>query len=78
MAETKTFKVPANRVGYASKSKAGNTVITVEQDITLKKGQKIILNKKSDIMAKAEANGKQLNFPEWLTHQVDVLPDKDK
>lgn len=87
MSEQKTYKLPANRVGYVSKSKTGKSMITVEQDIVLKKGQKIILDKMDDVYARMEASGKikpevieriRENTPEWKTHEVSVLPDLAK
>jgi hypothetical protein len=86
MAEKKTYKVAKNRVGYVSKSKTGKSVITVEQDITLKKGDKLILNKPSEniesllkrgFIDEGEAEKRKSSIPDWKTHEVDVLPSKD-
>jgi stress response protein SCP2 len=58
----------------------------VEQDITLKKGQKIILSKpaetidrllKGGIIDEATAEKRKGSIPEWKTHEADVLPDRD-
>ena len=54
----KKYTVPAGRLGYATKTKDGkNTMIHVEQDMTLKAGQVLFLHKRADILARAEAAG---------------------
>ena len=84
--EQKTFKVPKNRVGYISKSKTGKSILTVEQDLTLKKGQKIILGKPSENIDRLVKSGfiteevgetRKAGVPEWKTHECDLLPDRD-
>lgn len=86
MSEQKTYKVAKNRLGYVSKSKTGKSIITVEQDMTLKKGDKLILNKPADNIDSLLRNGKideeqaekrKNAIPDWKTHEVDVLPSKD-
>jgi hypothetical protein len=83
----KTFKVPKNRVGYVSKSKSGKSIITVEQDITLKAGQKIILTKPAEtidrllaagIIDEATAEKRKSSTPEWKTFEAELLPDMKK
>lgn len=87
MEPKKTFKVPKNRLGYVSKSKTGKSIITVEQDITLKAGQKIILSKPSDTIDRlvqsgfideATAEKRRASVPAWKTFECDVLPDLKK
>lgn len=84
--QKKTFTLPKNRVGYVSKSKTGKSMLTVEQDITLKAGQKIILEKPSDSIDNRvkrgfidEAKGEALKaaVPSWKTHEASLLPDRD-
>lgn len=87
MAEPKKeFKMQKNRFGYVSKSKTGKSIITVEQDMTLKKGDKLILNKPQDniesllrngFIDEATAEKRKATIPEWKTHEVDVLPNKE-
>lgn len=80
-------KVPKNRVGYVSKGKSGKSIITVEQDITLKAGQKIILSKPAEtidrllqngIIDEATAEKRKASIPEWKTFEADLLPDMKK
>lgn len=83
--EQKQFKVPKNRLGYVSKSKTGKSMITVEQDMVLKKGDKLILNKPSDNIDSLAKNGliddvtaqkRKSSIPDWKTHEVDLLKNK--
>lgn len=83
----KTFKVPKNRLGYVSKSKTGKSIITVEQDITLKAGQKIILSKPADnidrlvsgkFLTEEQGEERKSKVPEWKTFECDILPDSNK
>lgn len=84
--QKKTFKVPKNRVGYISKSKTGKSILTIEQDITLKAGQKIILGKPSDNIDSLVKRGfiteevgetRKSSIPDWKTHECDLLPDRE-
>lgn len=81
--EQKTFKQPAGKVGYVSKSKTGKSIITVEQDMVLKKGDKLILEKPVDVINGLEQRGfltaekaeeRRSSIPEWKTHEVSKLP----
>lgn len=85
--QQKTYKVPKNRLGYVSKSQAsGKNIITVEQDMLLKKGDKLILNKPSENIDSLVKNGqiteevaerRKSAIPEWKAFEVTVLPRKD-
>ena len=86
MSNKPTYKLPKNRVGYVSKSKTGKSILTVEQDITLKAGQKIILEKPSDIIDGLVKRGilteeigesRKEKTPAWKTHEASVLPDRE-
>lgn len=81
--EKKTFKVPKDRVGYVSKSKTGKSIITVEQDMTLKAGDKLILQKPAETIDSLVKNGviseeageqRKGSIPEWKTYEVSRLP----
>ena len=88
MEPKKTFQVPKNRLGYVSKTKDGKkSIITVEQDITLKAGQKIILSKPSETIDRllqgghideATAEKRRASVPAWKTFECDILPDLKK
>jgi hypothetical protein len=82
-----TYKIPESRVGYVSKSQSGNSVITVEQDMTLKKGDKLILQKPAEIIKGLQQRGvlteevaqeRLSKVPEWKTHEVSKLPPMKK
>jgi hypothetical protein len=84
--QTVKRKMPKDRVGYVSKSKAGNSILTVEQDVVLKAGQKIILQKPTDvidgllkrgILTEEQAESRKSSVPEWKTHEASLLPDRD-
>lgn len=87
MEQKKTYTVPKNRLGYVSKSKTNKSIITVEQDITLKAGQKIILSKPSETIDRLLASGyidattaekRKASIPAWKTFECDILPDIKK
>lgn len=74
-----------DHVGYLSKSTIGQSTITVEQDITLKKGDKIVLEKMSDKFAGMLKSGKvseevveaiKAKTPDWKTHEARVYTPK--
>lgn len=88
--EKKEFKVPKNRLGYVSKSQNGNILITVEQDMVLKKGDKLMQRKPADNIESLVANGVisedegdkrkaslEKNAP-WKLYEVDLLPPLKK
>jgi hypothetical protein len=77
------FKLPAGKVGYVSKSKTGKSIITVEQDMVLKKGDKLILEKPADVikgleqrgfLTAAKAEERLSSVPDWKTYEVSKLP----
>lgn len=83
----KTFKYPKNHVGYISKSKAGNIMLTVEQDVTLKAGDKLIQRKPADVIDGLVANGildeakgeeRKSKIPDWKLYEVSVMKFDDK
>lgn len=83
MEQKTVFKQPKDKVGYVSKSKTGKSIITVEQDMVLKKGDKLILQKPSDNIDSLVKNGviseeageqRKSTIPEWKTYEVSKLP----
>ncbi len=81
--EKKEFKQPKDKVGYVSKSKTGKSIITVEQDMMLKKGDKLILQKpaeiidslvKNSIITEEAGEQRKSTIPEWKTYEVSKLP----
>lgn len=86
MSEKKEYKKPANLVGYISKSKAGNSMITVEQDITLKAGDKLSIRKPADdidalvarkVITEEEGEKRKARVPEWKLSEVKKMEFKD-
>jgi hypothetical protein len=87
MSETKKeYKLPEGHVGYISKSKAGNSMITVEQDITLKKGDKLSIRKPQDeidarlergFITEEQAEKYKSYVPEWKLSEVKVMKFTD-
>lgn len=86
MSEVKQFKGSKNQVGYISKSKTGNSILTVEQDITLKAGDKLILKKpienlegllKAGIIDEAKFEERAAKIPEWKLSEVTKMNFKD-
>lgn len=82
MEEKKTFKLPVNHVGYISKSKAGNSMITIEQDIVLKKGDKLSIKKPAEaiegllqrgFITEEQAEERIARIPEWKLSEVTVM-----
>ena len=81
--EKKEFKQPKDKVGYVSKSKTGKSIITVEQDMMLKKGDKLILTKpaenidslvKNGIISEEAGEQRKSTIPDWKTYEVSKLP----
>jgi hypothetical protein len=79
--------MPESQVGYVSKSQSGSSIITVEQDMVLKKGDKLILQKPVDIInglqkrgiiTEEKAQERLAKVPEWKTHEVSKLPPLKK
>lgn len=83
MSKEKTgFKHPKNHVGYVSKSKAGNIMITVEQDVVLKAGDKLIQRKPAEvidglvergIITEEKGEERKEKTPEWKLYEVSVM-----
>lgn len=85
--EKREFKQPKNHVGYVSKSKAGNIMITVEQDLVLKKGDKLMHKKPSEeidglvergFITEDQGEQRKEKVPEWKLYVVSVLRSDDK
>lgn len=85
MSEKKEYKRPANYVGYISKSQSGLVLLTVEQDIELKKGDKLIQKKPADAIDGLVQNGyitedqaeeRKAKIPEWKLYEVTKLPSR--
>lgn len=86
MSEKREFKSPKNRVGYVSKSQNGNIIITVEQDMVLKKGDKLIQRKPIENLQSLLDNGiiteekfeqRVDAIPDWKLYEVDKLPSRE-
>lgn len=75
-----------DHVGYVSKDLKGRSVVTVEQDLQLKKGDKITLEKMADKFAGLLANGVaeevveglKERTPEYKTHEARFYTPKAK
>lgn len=87
MSEKREFTYPKNHVGYISKSQSGNSVLTVENEITLKKGDKLIIKKPEDNLQSLLDNGiidqtkfdaRVASIPEWKLSEVTRMDFKDK
>jgi hypothetical protein len=77
---------PWARVGTLKKSKAGNLYITVEDDITLKKGATIMLKDPRKELAESKAAGRLdadkadamiAKIPEFVRYNLSLAPDKE-
>lgn len=86
MSEQRQFKGPKGHVGYISKSKSGNSILTVEQEITLKPGDKLIIKKPIDnlqslldngIIDEAKFNERSSKIPEWKLSEVKKMDFKE-
>lgn len=86
MSEKKSYQPPKNHVGYVSKSQAGNIIITVEQDIVLKKGDKLIQKKPAEIfqglvdrglMTEEKMQERLDKTPEWKLYEVTKMTSRD-
>lgn len=82
----KEFKQPKNHVGYISKSKAGNSVLTVEQDLNLKKGDKLILKKpienlegllNAGVIDQEKFESRASKIPDWKLSEVTKMEFND-
>lgn len=86
MSEKREFKKPKNLLGYVSKSQNGNVIITVEQDMVLKKGDKLIQKRPADVLdglaeagiiTEEECESRKSKVPEWKLYEVSRLVFKD-
>lgn len=75
-----------SNVGYISKSKTGKTVLKVEQDVTLKKGDVIIIQKPSEnidglvragFLTEEAGEERKSKVPDWKLGEATLLPRKD-
>ena len=80
--EKKAFQLPKTHVGYISKSKAGNSMITIEQDMVLKKGDKLSIKKPSEaiegllqrgFITEEQAEERIARIPEWKLSEVTLM-----
>lgn len=87
MSEKREFKHPKNHVGYVSKSKSGAIMITVEQDMVLKKGDRLIQRKPQEVLEGLLERGfideekyeqRLESTPEWKLYEVSKMEFKDK
>lgn len=77
-------KVAKNRLGFVAKSKNGKSIIlTVEQDMTLSAGTKVILQKPSEevdslvrngLITEEEGETRKSKIPEFKLYNANVLP----
>jgi hypothetical protein len=86
MSEKPAFKGPKNYVGYISKTKTGKSMITVDQDFVLKKGDKLFISKPQDTVDSLVANGilteeqgeqRKAKIPDWKLSEVTKAEFKD-
>lgn len=86
MAEKKEFKPPKNQLGYVTKSKAGNIIIKVEQDMVLKKGDTLIQRKPKDnlesllkagIIDEERFEQRVEKIPDWKLYEVSKIESKE-
>lgn len=86
MSEKKEFKKPANYVGYVSKSASGLVLLTVEQDMVLKKGDKLIQKKpaeaidglvQKEFITEEEGEKRKARIPDWKLYEVTKLPSRE-
>lgn len=81
-------KIQKNRLGFMSKSKNGkSTLITVEQDMTLTAGTRLILQKPADevdslvrngVIEEDEGEARKVKIPEWKLYNINVLPNNQE
>ncbi len=79
-------KVAKNRLGFVAKSKNGKSIIlTVEQDMTLSAGTKVILQKPSEevdslvkngLITEEEGETRKSRIPEFKLYNANVLPSQ--
>ncbi len=81
----KEYQHKADHVGYLKESEKGNQILVVEQDITLSKGDKIILKAATDevdslvrngFISEEQAEERKAKIPEWKLAVAKVLPKR--
>ena len=81
----KEYQHKPDHVGYLKESEKGNQILVVEQDITLSKGDKIILKSTTDEVDSLVRNGfineeqaeeRKAKIPEWKLAVAKVLPKR--
>lgn len=81
----KEYQHKADHVGYLKESEAGNQILVVEQDITLSKGDKIILKSPladidqlvaREFITEDEGLERKSRVPEWKLAVAKVLPKR--
>lgn len=86
MSEKKEFKLPKNHVGYISKSQSGLILLTIEQDLVLKKGDKLIQKKpaeaidglvEKEFITEEEGEKRKARIPDWKLYEVTKLPSRE-
>ncbi len=86
MSEKPVYKAPKNYVGYISKTLKGKSMITVEQDFVLKKGDKLFISKPQDTIDSLVANGviteeqgeqRKEKIPDWKLSEITKADFKD-
>lgn len=84
--EKPKYKHPANHVGYIKKSKAGNVILVVENDIQLSAGDQLIQQKPQDILkglldreviTEEKYNQRMASTPDWKLYEVKKMEFKD-
>lgn len=85
MQTNKTFKVPKNQLGFISKSRDGKSVtLKVEQEMTLKVGDVLILRTPKEevesllsngVIDEAKAEERMGKIPDWKLYNVNLLPN---
>jgi ribosomal protein S20 len=78
-----TNKIQANRLGFISKSKTGKSLLTVEQDMTLQAGDKLLIESPQSEIDNLVAKGfideetaeeRKNKLPKWKLSNVKLLP----
>ena len=81
-----TQKLPSNRLGFISKSKTGKSMLTVEQDMTLKAGYRLIIESPQSEIDSLVTNGfidedvaeeRKSKIPKWKLSVVKLLPPQE-
>ena len=84
--QKREFKPPKNQLGYVTKSKSGNIIIKVEQDMYLKKGDILIQRKPKDnlenllkagIIDEEKFEQRAEKIPDWKLYEVTKIESKE-